>query len=261
VAARSQNGWAANDRSVVASYQLPGGRIAIRAGDVSIVLLWVANQFHQRVEPLVWPGNWGYAERTVRGSSTTLSNHASGTAVDLNAPRHPLGKRGTFNAGQVREIRQILDYCEGVVRWGGDYTSRADEMHFEVNANAAAVRRLADKIRNQTAVQEDELSQQQVDQIIGVFRRDLGFVRDQVMTRLGVDNPPNAPAKLPVDQLRVIDPARRTDVGFARDQLFTELASHKALIEAQADRLDAQADLLEAIADKLGITVDPPGGN
>jgi hypothetical protein len=148
VTARSQNAWSANDRSCIASYQLPGGKIALRKGDVSVVLLWVANRFHETVEPLRWPGNWGYAERAIRGSSTTLSNHASGTAIDLNAPAHPLGKRGTFPALDVRAVRAILDFCEGTVRWGGDYTGRADEMHFEINAGAAAVRRIADKIRN-----------------------------------------------------------------------------------------------------------------
>jgi D-alanyl-D-alanine carboxypeptidase-like protein len=147
VSARSQNGWSANDRSVIASYQLPGGKVAMRKGDVSVVLIWVAQQFHESVEKLVWPGNWGYAERPIRGSSTTLSNHASGTALDLNAPQHPLAKVGTFSAGQVRAIRQILDFCEGVVRWGGDYSGRRDEMHFEINAGSDAVRRIADKIR------------------------------------------------------------------------------------------------------------------
>lgn len=245
--ATSQNGWSANDRSCIASYQLPGGRVAIRKGDVSVVLIWVAQRFHETVEPLIWPGNWGYAERPIRGSSTTLSNHASGTAIDLNAPQHPLGRRDTFTPAQVRSIREILGFCAGVVRWGGDYSGRPDEMHFEVNAGAADVRRIADKIRNQTApVQEDELSQQQVDQIIGIFRRDLGFVRDQVLTRLGVTNPPNAPAKLTPEQLAGIDPARRVDVGYARDQLVAELASQRAL--------------LEAIAEKVGINPDTPGG-
>lgn len=145
--ATSQNGYSANDRSLIASYTLPGGKVALRVGDVSVVLLWVATRFHETVEPLHWPGNWGYAERKIRGSSTTLSNHASGTALDLNAPRHPLGRRGTFTTAQVRAIRDILEHCEGVIRWGGDYRSRADEMHFEVVAGAAEVHRIANKIR------------------------------------------------------------------------------------------------------------------
>lgn len=145
--ALSQNGFTANDRGVIASYSLPGGKVALRAGDVSVVLLWVAVQFHQRVEPLAWPGVWGYAERLIRGSSTTLSNHASGTALDLNAPRHPLGVRGTFTAAQVRTIHDIVAFTNGAVRWGGDYAGRTDEMHFEINTGSAGVQAAADRIR------------------------------------------------------------------------------------------------------------------
>lgn len=148
MAVTSANGWSANDRSVIASYALPGGKLALRKGDVSVVLLWCANRWHETVEPLVWPGNWGYAERLIRGSSTTLSNHASGTAIDLNAPQHPLGTdpRANFTAAQINAVRRLVAYCEGAVRWGGDY-SRPDGMHLEINAGAAAVRRIADKIR------------------------------------------------------------------------------------------------------------------
>lgn len=144
----SDNGWSANDRSMIASYSLPGGKVALRKGDVSVVLLWVANRFHETVEPLRWPGVWGYAERPIRGSSDVLSNHASGTALDLNAPAHPLGRRGTFPELDVRAIRAITAFCGGTVRWGGDYTGRPDEMHFEIVAGADAVHRIADKIRN-----------------------------------------------------------------------------------------------------------------
>lgn len=143
----SQNGWKANDRSLIKSYSLPGGgKIAVRKGDVATILVYVAKRFDSEVEPLKWPGNWGYAERPIRGSRTT-SNHASGTAIDLNAPRHPLGKRGTFSKKQVRAIKRILADCGGVIRWGGNYVSRADEMHFEINAGSAAVRRVAQAIR------------------------------------------------------------------------------------------------------------------
>lgn len=150
---RSQNGWSANDRSMIASYSLPGGRVALRKGDVSVVLLWCAHRWHETVEPLVWPGVWGYAERAIRGSSTTLSNHASGTAIDINAPQHPLGTdpRANFSTLELRAVRAILEYCEGVVRWGGDYSGRKDGMHLEIVGNGAAVRRIADKIRNRNA--------------------------------------------------------------------------------------------------------------
>ena len=145
--ATSQNGYRANDRSLIASYEIPGGKVALRKGDVATVLTYFAKRFHSEVEPLKWPGNWGYAERTIRGNSTTLSNHASGTAIDLNAPKHPLGKVGTFSSAQRGRIRKILNDCGGVLRWGGDYRGRKDEMHVEINAGTAAVARVAKAIR------------------------------------------------------------------------------------------------------------------
>lgn len=142
----SQNGYRANDRSLIASYNVPGGKISMRKGDVATILVYVAKRFHSEVENLIWPGNWGYAERKIRGGSS-LSNHASGTAIDLNAPQHYLGARGTFSKRQVRVIKSILSDLEGVIRWGGNYSGRKDEMHFEINKGTATVRAIARKIR------------------------------------------------------------------------------------------------------------------
>jgi dimethylhistidine N-methyltransferase len=71
----------------------------------------------------------------VRGDPTKLSNHSSGTAIDLNATKHPLGKAGTFAAEKVPMI-QALAKKYGLT-WGGDYRNRKDEMHFEVSISAA----------------------------------------------------------------------------------------------------------------------------
>jgi len=128
----SQNGYTAP--IVPVSRQVPGGVLPLRPGPAGDLLAWVARQFHALVEPLNWPGCWGYAYRDIRGS-TGLSNHASGTAVDLNAPKHPLSVRNTFTAAQVSAIRGILAKTGGCVRWGGDYVGRVDEMHFEIVAN------------------------------------------------------------------------------------------------------------------------------
>lgn len=142
----SQNGYRANDRSLIVSISVPGGKLAVRKGDVAVIMQYIAEQFHATVEPLKWPGNWGYAERKIRGGSS-LSNHASGTAIDLNAPKHYLGAVGTFTSSQVRAIRKILSACEGTIRWGGDYRGRKDEMHFEINAGTAKVAKVAKKLR------------------------------------------------------------------------------------------------------------------
>lgn len=135
-AATSQNGWPAGTSSQIPLASLAVGAVTfpagVRTGDVYTVLRYVAVQFNATVEPLYSPGCWGHNYREISGS-TSLSNHASGTAIDCNAPDHPLGASGTFTSAQVSAIRAILTRCNGVVRWGGDYSSRKDEMHFEIN--------------------------------------------------------------------------------------------------------------------------------
>lgn len=149
---KSQNGWAASpDKSAIGieSPKVPGTDVdfpqGIREGDVTTVLMYVASEFHRTVEPLKDGWCWGYYYKQIEGSST-LSNHASGTAIDLNAPAHPMGKADTFSSTEVAAIRKILDFCD-VVRWGGDYTGRKDDMHFEIVGDAAAVALVAAKIR------------------------------------------------------------------------------------------------------------------
>jgi len=137
----SQNGWKANDRSVIVSIRVPGGSIAVHNGGVATIFTHLATRFHNEVEPLVWPGNWGYAERAVRGSSD-ISNHASGTAIDLNAPQHPLGTNpaANYSSQQINAIHNIVNFYEGVIRWGGDYVGRKDGMHFEINDGVSVAR-------------------------------------------------------------------------------------------------------------------------
>jgi peptidoglycan hydrolase-like protein with peptidoglycan-binding domain len=152
--ATSQNGWNAGTPAQIGGLNtnpVPGTDVrlpqGVRNGDVATVLHYVAEQFHKTVEPLHAGWCWGYHYKKIEDSST-LSNHASGTAIDLNAPAHPMGKRNTFNGDKRAAIRRILDFCEGVVRWGGDYQGRPDDMHFEIVKGAGDVARIAGKIRN-----------------------------------------------------------------------------------------------------------------
>lgn len=137
----SQNGYRANDRSVITTFTIAGTdrRVSLREGAPGELLVHWAAWFHANIESIDkgQVDDWGYAERTIRGSSTTLSNHASGTAIDLNATKHPLGKVGTFTGGQTSRIRRELAKYEGAIRWGGDYNGRKDEMHFEIMASPA----------------------------------------------------------------------------------------------------------------------------
>lgn len=136
----SQNGYSANDRSVIVSYPVPGGSLALRRGPAGELLAEAVRRWHAEVEPLVWPGCWGYAERMIRGDATTLSNHASGTAADCCAPAHPLGAdpAASFTPGKLAAVRRIVADAQGCLRWGGDYTGRKDGMHMEVIASEVA---------------------------------------------------------------------------------------------------------------------------
>lgn len=154
---RSQNGWTVlEDPPPLVELPGTGVRLRIRPGDVAVVLAELGRRFHAEVEPLdlavmVAPGrdDWGWAYRPVRGQETGFSNHASGTAIDLNATRHPRGVAGTFTATQERVVRRILADLDGVVRWGEDYRTTVDGMHFEIAADADDVARVAARIRNQ----------------------------------------------------------------------------------------------------------------
>ncbi|TDV55149.1 M15 family metallopeptidase [Actinophytocola oryzae] len=151
--ATSQNGWPVNP--ALKTRTVPGSsrRMTMADGPAGDLLNHVAGQLSQRVESFDLKGppgeeldDGGHNDRSIRGS-TAISNHASGTAFDMNSARHVLGASGTFTPAQVNEIHTILGEVDGVVRWGGDYSGRLDEMHFEINGSQADVSRVWDRIR------------------------------------------------------------------------------------------------------------------
>lgn len=143
--ANSQNGYPVLAPDEVAKWVIttnPVKHLILRPGHAGFVLAHFALYHHEVIESLntqaQWD-DWGYAVRNVRGSETVISNHSSGTAADLNATEHPLGVRGTYSAAQVDKIHRRLKWMRGVLRWGGDYINRADEMHYEINKSMATV--------------------------------------------------------------------------------------------------------------------------
>lgn len=78
---------------------------------------------------LSWGGS--YAPRFIRGSRVTLSNHAWGTAFDINVAWNMLGARPALKGqrGSVRDLVEIA-YQHGFY-WGGWFKTRPDGMHFE----------------------------------------------------------------------------------------------------------------------------------
>jgi hypothetical protein len=162
--ARSQNGWPVLTESPPRVDLAPGVSVSILPGDVAWLLRRVAQFIHANVERLNTPvieggrvlptDDWGWAYRPIRGQETGYSNHASATAIDLNATQHPRGVKRTWTAAEIAEIDRHLAEYEGVVRWGEHYSTTVDGMHFEINATPAQVRRVRTKIQAADAARE-----------------------------------------------------------------------------------------------------------
>jgi hypothetical protein len=78
---------------------------------------------------LTWDGS--FVPRFVRGSRSVLSNHAWGTAFDINARWNALGTRPALigQRGSVRELVEVAN--QHGFYWGGHFPNRPDGMHFE----------------------------------------------------------------------------------------------------------------------------------
>jgi hypothetical protein len=138
----SPNGWpASEDRKVIGiqSFAIPGTTLKIAcAKDVAPILVAFCKEFHELVEPIDegQRDDWSFAFRMTRGSDKVLSNHSSGTAVDLNAKKNGLGKSNTFTKDQRNTIQLLL--VKYGLAWGGKW-KRPDPMHFEIALNKAEV--------------------------------------------------------------------------------------------------------------------------
>lgn len=77
-----------------------------------------------------WHGS--FVPRFVRGSTESLSNHAFGSAFDINEPNNRLGAIPALvgESGSVRELVKIAN--DHGFYWGGHFERRPDGMHFEV---------------------------------------------------------------------------------------------------------------------------------
>ena len=146
----SYNGWPASKEQAeigVKPFKVEGTSLKIRCAEkVAPLLINFAKEFNELIEPIDNGGldDWGYAYRMVRGDPTKLSCHASGTAIDLNATKHPMGKYDTFDAAKVPMIRALAKKYG--LKWGGDFKTRPDAMHFEISIGPAKVAELITKL-------------------------------------------------------------------------------------------------------------------
>lgn len=120
--------------------------IYMRDGSTGFLLAHFLLWFHEKVERIdidkQWD-DWGWAVRAIRGQDSGYSNHASGTAFDVNALQHPLGVRGTYTPQEVNMIHRRLKLYRGCIFGGLDYQNRPDEMHFEIARDIKSCERIA----------------------------------------------------------------------------------------------------------------------
>ncbi len=141
----SQNGWPASpDRNVidVHNYQVPGTkRYFAVTSHVAPILIAFATEYHKLVQPIdvgIWD-DWAYNFAKIP-NQTDLSNHASGTAIDINASCHlwKTAPEKSFTAMQIAAIRALVKKYG--IQWGGDYKyGFKDPMHFEMVQTATQV--------------------------------------------------------------------------------------------------------------------------
>lgn len=125
----SENGWRMCNRDECDIVRIPELYLVdtapLRKGaPLTILGAWLY-WYDRNVEEITSPV-WGWSATNDVGNS----NHLSGTAVDVMAPKYPW-QRYTMNAATQAKVRRGLELFEGTVFWGRDW-SRPDEMHYQM---------------------------------------------------------------------------------------------------------------------------------
>lgn len=136
--AKSLNGWEAPAKNLK-TFDIPGTERRVTLDkDAGRILVAIATDYHQNVRPIDI-GTWdegGYNNREARIAAGQMSNHASGTAIDLNwseegAMGSAWGKKFFAKAKTKAAIAVMKRRYGSVVQWGGDWRA-LDYMHWEI---------------------------------------------------------------------------------------------------------------------------------
>ena len=138
-AIRITDGWDKNNITTIVVPQLRNVPGSLKSGSIQVkgkianqtaALFYAWESAGLMGNVLSWGGSW--VPRFIRGSRTSLSNHAWGTAFDINAQWNGLGVKpaATGSKGSVRELVDIA--VQHGFYWGGWFPGRPDGMHFEV---------------------------------------------------------------------------------------------------------------------------------
>ncbi len=172
----SQNGYTVlDDYDSCGLYYADTVKFYLRPDDCGWLLNHFATRFDKKVENLNPTDCHGFSRRTISGTNE-WSNHASGTAVDLNATQHKHGVEGTFTNSEESNLRELLKNYDGVLKWGGDYRSLVDEMHVEIDKPYDFVKLVAGRLRRKGVVYLDKLQPGLRNLDVYIVKREL-FVR------------------------------------------------------------------------------------
>jgi len=119
-------------------------RLPVRREVAQAVAGLVTELARARGRPFRADWSWGFACRAISGTSTA-SNHSWGLAIDLDAPENPYMDASTHQAphplrkkfANGKTMRSTMpDDASAIARkwgfrWGGDYSTKLDPMHFE----------------------------------------------------------------------------------------------------------------------------------
>lgn len=130
--------WAQKNIVKVHLPQIIGKEIAPKDGNISFHRLgaeqlramfdeWEKEGLHKLI--LTWAGS--YVPRFQRGSATALSNHAFGTAFDINAAWNGLGQPPA-RPGKTGSVCELIEIAHKYGFYWGGHFSRPDGMHFEI---------------------------------------------------------------------------------------------------------------------------------
>ena len=130
--------WEAENVVTITVPQLIGVKGAPTSGRIRVHRL-VAEQVrrlfaawdHDGLRPLIRTWEGSFVPRYVRGSATTLSNHAWGTAFDINYEWNRLGQVPALK-GEIGSVRELVPRAHELGFYWGGHFSRRDGMHFEV---------------------------------------------------------------------------------------------------------------------------------
>jgi hypothetical protein len=146
----SQNGWpVSTDKSGIANFDVPGTtRHFSVSPKVAQILINFAAELH-KIEPIDVGtyDDWGWNPAKIP-MSKDYSNHASGTAIDVNATKH--GWKAVRSGYTPVQEKAIDALCTKYgIRWGWRYKfGFKDPMHFEIveNITQVAMRIIAMKL-------------------------------------------------------------------------------------------------------------------